>query len=268
MRVIAFVNGRVGRDVVQYLSEHGGSEIVGLVLHPLGGRSEGEAILAAADLPQSRVLEAPALREEGAADRLRELEPNAGVSAFFGHILPPRVLEIFPEGCVNLHPAYLPYNRGTYPNVWSIVDRTPAGVSLHYMDEGVDTGPILARRRVTQEPWDTGETLYRRLQDACVQLFRDAWPAFYEGRLEAEPQDPDAGTRHVRADVEQIDPIDLDKTFRARTLIDRLRARTFPPHEGCYFEADGRRVYMRLHLWPEEEYPPEENRGASGGIAR
>ena len=265
MKVVAFVNGRVGREVVRCLAEHDSTAVVGLVLHPSDRRSEGQAILSAGQLTESRVLEAPTLREEQGTERLRELEPDAGVSAFFGHVLSSDVLGVFPEGCVNLHPAYLPYNRGTYPNVWSIVDRTPAGVSLHFMDEGVDTGPILARRRVTREPWDTGETLYRRLEDACVQLFRDAWPAFRDGRLEAEAQDPNAGTHHVRADVKKIDPIDLDENYRARELIDRLRARTFPPYEGCYFEVDGRRVYMRLHLWPEEEYPPEEGSGTDEG---
>lgn len=264
MRVVAFVNGRVGRDVVRCLAGDERADLEGLVVHPPGERSYGSEILAAAGLPDERVVEAPAVKSERGRSWVREVGADVGVSAFFGYVLPPEVLELFPEGAVNLHPAYLPYNRGTYPNVWSIVEQTPAGVSLHYMDEGVDTGSVLARRRVTKEPWDTGATLYRRLEDACVRLFEDAWPEFLKGRLEPEPQDPDAGTHHVRADVEEIDRIDLDGTYRARTLIDRLRARTFPPHECCYFEEEGHRIYMRLHLWPEEEYPPESGDASTG----
>lgn len=265
MKVVAFANNRVGRKIVEYLAQRRGGDLVGLVMHSEGEREYGAEILEASELPEERVLEAPAFREERGRARLGDFGADVGVSAFFGYILPPEVLELFPAGCINLHPAYLPFNRGTYPNVWSIVEGTPAGASLHYMDEGIDTGAVLARRRIAKRPWDTGETLYRRLEDACITLFRDAWPEFAAGNLEGEAQDPRAGSHHYESDVQQIDPIDLDVHYEARALIDRLRARTFPPHRGCYFEVDGRRVYMRLQLWPEEEYPPEENTNEEHG---
>jgi methionyl-tRNA formyltransferase len=160
------------------------------------------------------------------------------------------VRSAFSRGCINVHPSYLPFNRGAYPNVWPLVERTPAGASIHGMDDGIDTGPVYARRRVRVAPWDTGKTLYAKTEEACVRLFADKWPAIRSGRLRPRPQ-PRRGTAHRTADVRRIDEIDLRRRYVAADLIDVLRARTFPPHAGAFFRAAGKRVYLRLELIPE-----------------
>ena len=86
------------------------------------------------------------------------LEPDIGLSVLLGYILAPEFLSRFARGAVNLHLAYLPYNRGSNPNVWSIVERTPAGATLHWMDAGVDTGDIIAQATTDVAADDTGET--------------------------------------------------------------------------------------------------------------
>lgn len=258
MRVVAFANNRVGHEVVRWLADSDDANLVGLVLHPEEERAYGDEILEAGGLPGDRVLLAPRLGEKEGIRALGEWEGDVGLSLYFKYLLEPAVFTAFPEGCLNLHPSYLPYNRGVHTNVWSLVEETPTGASLHVVDEGVDTGPVLARRRVEPSPTDTGATLHRRLEDACIRLFREAWPRFVRGELEPEPQSEEEGTTHVYGDVEAIDRIDLDRETTARELIDRLRARTFPPYRGCYFEHEGRRIYLRLGLWEEDEYPPED----------
>lgn len=258
MRVVAFANNRVGFEVVRWIVRSSGSGLVGLVLHPEDKRAYGEEILNASQLQDDRILLAPELKEEQGVGRLKGWRGEVGLSLYFGYILEPEVFGSFPERCLNLHPSYLPYNRGVYTNVWSIVDRTPAGASLHYIDEGVDTGPVLGRRRVEKRPTDTGETLYRRQEDACVDLFRDLWPQFVRGDIDPEPQPQEEGTYHQLADVEKIDRIKLDEEYTGRELLNRLRARTFPPYRGCYFIEDGQKIFLRLALWREEEYPPED----------
>ena len=248
MRVVAFANNLVGLQIVKYLAGHEQTELVGLVTHNPDNARYRDDIIAASALAEEDVLDAPKLREPVGQNWLQEHEAQLGASLFFGHILRVDVLELFPNGIVNTHPAYLPWNRGTYPNVWSIVDQTPAGVTLHYMDEGVDTGDIITQRRVKIEPVDTGKTLYRKLEDACVDVFQNSWPLLLRGDVQPVEQDNEAGTHYRRKDVEGIDCIDLDETYRAGDLIDILRARTFPPHNGAYFEVDGRRVGLRLEL--------------------
>ena len=67
------------------------------------------------------------------------------------------------------------------------------------------------------------------------------------------PQNKTQGTHHFVRDVERIDEIDLARMYNARELIDVIRARTFSPYPGAYFRHDGRKVYLRLQLFYEEQ---------------
>jgi methionyl-tRNA formyltransferase len=246
MRLVCFVNNWTGWQVLDYLQDQE-DEIVGLVLHPAAKRTYGDEILGTCDPGPDAVFDGSTLRDPEVVEAIADLEPDLGVSVLFDYILRRPMLDLFPEGMINLHPAYLPYNRGQYPNVWSIVEGTPAGTTLHYIDEGIDTGDVIAQRRVEVDPDDTGETLYRKLERASVDLFRDTWPLIRAGEPPRFPQ-PEGGTSHRTADVERIDAIDPDRTYTARELIDILRARTFPPYDGAYLQMDDRRIYLRVEL--------------------
>ena len=254
MRILYLGNNRVGYEVLRWLKSQS-EEIVGLVVHPQDKRKYGDEIISAAGLEENDVIYGDTLREPETLARIQSLEPDLGISVLFDYILKADFLDILPQGCVNLHPAYLPFNRGQYPNVWSIIDSTTAGATLHYIDTGIDTGDIIARKEVPVEPVDTGESLYRKLEVACLELFAESWPALRIGAAKRIPQDLEAGTYHRTRDVREIDPIELDKTYVARDLINILRARTFSPHRGAYFDHDGSRIYMRLNLSYEDQVP-------------
>ena len=246
MRILFFGNNRAGWKVLEWLRREG-EEIAALVVHPDERRAYGEEILRASGAGQDRVFLGDDLGA-GAIERIRALRPEIGISVYFGYILRPELLSALPWGCVNLHPALLPYNRGAHPNVWSIVEGTPAGVTLHRVDDGVDTGEILAQRQVEIDPADTGQTLYYRLEAAAIELFQRNWGALKAGRLPGIAQAPGGGTFHRARDLAQLERIDLERRYRARDLINLLRARTFPPHGGAYFEENGRRIHLRLEL--------------------
>ena len=76
-------------------------------------------------------------------------------------------------GCpiVNLHISYLPFNRGAHPNFWSFYDGTQSGVSIHLLDEGIDTGPILFQKKIQFEDEKTFIETYDRLFDEIENLF-------------------------------------------------------------------------------------------------
>jgi methionyl-tRNA formyltransferase len=252
VRILYLANNLVGLRVLEFLKGRG-EEIAGLVVHPPGKQKCATDILAASGLPENRIFHGETLGEARTLEAIAALGADIGVSVFFGYILRAPLLRMLPSGCINLHPALLPFNRGSYPNVWSIVDGTPAGVTLHYIDEGVDTGDIIAQREVAALPSDTGESLYRKLEEACVDLFQETWPAIRAGNPPRAPQPSEGGTTHRMKDVDRIDRIELDKSYPARELIDVIRARTFAGHRGAYFEKNGKRVYMRIQLFGEEE---------------
>lgn len=252
LRLVYFGNNQLAVRCLQALGTEG-RELVALVLHPPERRRHGDELVRLTGLPDERVFDASTLTEPETLQRLAALGADLGLSVLFGYRLGRELLELFPRGVLNLHPGLLPYNRGSYPNVWSIVDGTPAGVTLHWMDEGLDTGDIAAQREVAVEPTDTGESLYHRLEDAAVELLVREWPAMLAGTATRTAQ-PEGGTCHRVADVEAIDHIDPERRYRAGELIDILRARTFPPHPGAYFVDGGRRIYLRLELLAGE--PP------------
>jgi methionyl-tRNA formyltransferase len=251
MRVLFLGNNRVGLEVLRWL-KYTGTEIAGVGLHPVGKRKFGEELAATAGLSEDDILPGDRLRDPEVLERVRSLNPDMIVSVLFNYILKPELISIPKRGCINLHPSLLPWNRGQYPNVWSIIEGTPSGVTLHYVDEGVDTGDIIAQQEVEVEPVDTGETLHHKLEEVSIKLFKASWPQVEGDQAVRQPQLKDSGTHHRTRDVDAIDEIDLQEKVRAGALINLLRARTFPPYRGAYFVHDGRRVYVNVSLEYEE----------------
>lgn len=101
---------------------------------------------------------------------------NFLISYGYRHILKRDVLDKFPDRAINLHISYLPWNRGADPNLWSFIEDTPKGVTIHYLDEGIDTGDIIAQKQVDFE--SAGETLattYQKLHLEIQGLFKEYW---------------------------------------------------------------------------------------------
>jgi len=260
MRILFLGNNWLGWQVLNWLRSRQ-EEIVGLVIHPAQRRKYGEEMLTCAGLESALIFDGATLEQDRTVEAIRALKPDLGLSVLFGYILKPEVLNLFPLGCINLHLAWLPYNRGAYPDVWSILEGTPAGVTLHYMDGGIDTGDIIARQEVQVEPVDTGRSLYSKLERTGLELFRERWPRIRSRQGQRVPQDKTEGTYHAVRDVGKIDEIDLHRSYSAKELIDLMRARTFPPHRGAYFWHQGKRVYVRLELLYEDQLEAKESSG-------
>jgi len=250
MRVVCFANNWLGWQAVQWLRRQG-EELVAVVVHPAERAKFGDEIRALASDAGAIVIDGSQLREPEVVERIRGLKAEIGVSVLFGYILREPVLEAFPRGCINLHPALLPFNRGAHPNLWSIVEKTPAGVTLHYLDKDVDTGDVIAQQEVPVSITDTGASLYQKLESAGLKLFQERWPSIRSGAAKRKPQEG-AGTFHRVRDVNGLDEIFLERSYRAEELLNVIRARTFPPHPGAYFRHNGRKVFVRVELCEEE----------------
>ena len=249
--IVVFANGRVGADILNLLKDFG-SRVVAVVVHPPAtSRCRSELLTLAARMG-CEIICADDLRSEHGLMRLSSMKPCIGISAYFGYIIKPQVLATFEVGIVNLHPGYLPYNRGKHTNVWSIIEKTPAGATMHWIDDGIDTGDIISQRCVDVREYDTAETLYTRLENACIELFKGVWPTLINGTCPRIPQKIGAGSFHRAADLSRLDEIRLDNTYRASDLIDLIRARTFSGHRGSYFVSNGKKIFLTIELKPEE----------------
>ncbi|HEV7998766.1 MAG TPA: formyltransferase family protein [Planctomycetaceae bacterium] len=125
------------------------------------------------------------------------------VSHGYRHILKPYVLDRFSRRAVNLHISYLPWNRGADPNLWSVIENTPKGVSIHYLDAGIDTGDLIAQTTVEFRAGDTLRTSYERLQREIANLFTEHWPRIRAGTCDRRRQSG-AGSFHRVADREKV----------------------------------------------------------------
>jgi len=208
----------------------------------------GDEIVAAAGCAPEQVHDAEALGDPGQVAELAALRPDFIITVYWAHLISPAVIAAAGRGTVNFHPALLPVNRGWYPHVHSIVDGSPTGVTLHAVDAGPDTGPIWAQREVPLTPYDTAGTIYARLQDEIVALFRETWPAIVAGELDPVAQDDARAVYHDRSEVDALDELRLDDVMRVGDVIDRLRARSFGSRGFAWYEADGERVYVNVRL--------------------
>lgn len=252
MRIVYLGNNWLGWKVAEYLNQEN-EEIVCLVLHPPEKRKYGRNIRACANIHDNFIFEAGELSDPSVTKVISELKPDLALSVLFGTILKSQFIGMFPLGVINLHPSYLPYNRGAYPNVWSIVDGTPAGATLHFIDDGVDTGDIIAQTQVPVEPFDTGKSLYKKLEIESLKFFIRTWRKIKAGKFEKKKQTAEGGSFHYVKDIDEIDEIHLGKEYAAKDLLNILRARTFPPHSGAYIRHKEKKIFLKLEMIPERD---------------
>jgi methionyl-tRNA formyltransferase len=121
-----------------------------------------------------------------------------------GKILPAAVIDAVAGWAVNLHPSLLPHCRGLHPILWSLATRAPLGVSLHFIEPTIDTGPIIAQRPVALDlERETVRSCYHALQAAAVALLLEAWPTQADWRRLAVPQ-PAGGTYFSKRDYARL----------------------------------------------------------------
>jgi methionyl-tRNA formyltransferase len=235
-------------------------EVVAVVTQPDKPKGRGQAlsispVKALAQEKGLPVLQPQRIRHTPFAEELRQLAPEVCVVTAYGKILPRDVLEVPPRGCVNVHASLLPRFRGAAPIQWAIAQGdSETGVCLMKMDEGMDTGPVLACRRVSISPGDTAATLHDTLAALGGQLLREELPRYLQGVLAPRPQ-PEEGV--VMAPMIDKEHGRLDFRKSAVELERRLRA--FHPWPGTFTTLEG--GLLKVH-----EAHVGEGRGAPGEV--
>lgn len=155
---------------------------------------------------------------------VRKQRPDLIVCFGYGRIIAKAVLRLV--RAINIHTSLLPLHRGPNPNLWSILEQTTRGVSIHYIDEGVDTGDLIAQRELPppDEDLDTLQSAFDQSVDAALAFFTASWAEFRAGRTKPWPQ-PLGGSRHSMASQAPLASILTDeglslpiREFRQRAL--------------------------------------------------
>lgn len=163
-----------------------------------GGAMTPPAVKVAAERLGLPVIQPTKLRPPEVAAGLAATGAELAVVVAYGRILPPAILAAFPRGCINVHGSLLPAYRGAAPIQWAVIDgKAETGVTIMQLDEGMDTGPMLASRALAIGPDETAGELFARLAPLGAALLVDTLAALAAGTVAATPQ-PTAGASHAR----------------------------------------------------------------------
>jgi methionyl-tRNA formyltransferase len=257
MRVI-FVGGKdVGCGCLEYLLGHVEVDVVAVFVNPVSDTAAGRWYRSASELALAAGVPVHAPRrinDEKNRALIAAYDPDLLVCVYYDQILRREVLDIPHHGCVNLHLALAEEYRGCYPTTWALLNgETRTGVTLHWMDEGVDSGDIIAQTQVGITPGDTGRSLYEKCTVAGIQLFASTFPRILDRSAPRRPQQTTERTRYYRR---EFPTQQLDLRAAAPQLYDHLRAVYFPPFPLPHFYVGDRKFVI-----VEESLLPEELRG-------
>ncbi|MGC8829409.1 MAG: methionyl-tRNA formyltransferase [Verrucomicrobiia bacterium] len=191
------------------------------------------------------ILQPEKARDENFINQLGELQPNLIIVAAYGQILPKSILDLPAYGCLNVHASLLPKYRGAAPIQWAIINgETETGVTIMKIDEGMDSGDIVAQRSTPITPEDTAETLHNRLAQIGSELLIETIPPYINGKIKPTPQDHTHATYAPKITKEHGH---IDWSLPASAILNRIRA--FIPWPGAYtFLEDGGKKQM-LKIW-------------------
>jgi len=209
MRIVFIGTGEIGVPTLRALL-NSGHEVVAVVTQPdkpvgreqriepapikkLLGRNDGFQTpkgFGAGKPPLLEILQPAKIKEPHTIEEIRGLTPDVIVVVAYGQILPRDVLEIPRLACLNLHASLLPRWRGAAPIQAAIAaGDCETGITVMYMDEGLDTGDVLLQRNVEILPNDTGESLHDRLAQIAPEALLESLRLLAAGNAPRTPQD-------------------------------------------------------------------------------
>ena len=205
-----------------------------------GGELRAPAVKVAAQELGLPIIQPKSARNGELAQALRDARVDVAIVVAYGKILPKDVLEAPPLGCINVHGSLLPKYRGAAPVQWAVIDgEAETGVSIMQLDEGMDTGPVWAERRVAIGPEETSGELLARLAPIGAAALIEALPVIASGTARPVAQD------HARAThAKMLDKTDgaIDWAQPARAIAARIRG--VDPWPGAYATLRGQPIKL------------------------
>ena len=149
---------------------------------------------------------------------------------------------------MNTHPSLLPCNRGRHYYFWNIVNEDPFGVTLHWIDENIDSGDIAFQSKLGKTWEDTGFSLRERSKEAVVNLFKKNFDAIISGDIPRTKQDPKKGILHLGEEIEPSSEIFLKKNYSGKELLNLIRGRSGFSSGGSWFRSGNVKYEVTISL--------------------
>jgi methionyl-tRNA formyltransferase len=242
LRIVVFGYHTIGYRCLKALLDHG-EEVCTVVTHQDDPQEHVwfESVTGLAQAASLPVLAPDTPNAPEVISHLAMLQPDLLLSFYYRRLLCPALLALPRLGAINLHGSLLPKYRGRAPVNWVLVNgETHTGVTLHYMIGQADAGDIIAQRVVPIAFEDTASTLFEKVAQAAVELFRETFPLIKAGIAPRLPQDPKQATYfggRTPADGK------IDWARPALGLYNLVRAVT-TPYPGAFTSFGGKQLYV------------------------
>lgn len=177
---------------------------------------------------------------------LLDLNLDLIILAWWPYIIKESLINLSKQ-VINFHPSLLPHNRGKHGYFWSIVEERPYGVSIHLVDSGIDTGPVIFQREIPVSWVDTGPDLYEKCRVEIISLFRENFNNIITGNFKSIKQDSSISSFHKAKEIEGATKLDLDKEYYCSDLLNIIRGRNFK-NGAAWFEFDGDKFEVRIDI--------------------
>lgn len=241
MRIVFFGSPEFAVPSLAALAEH--HAVVAVVSQPdrpagRGSKLHAPAVKSLAAERGLRVLQPLKLRDGVLAAELKELRPDLFVVVAYGRILPPDLLAVPSLGPWNVHASLLPKYRGAAPIQWSVIrGESETGVAIMRMEEGLDTGPVVAVAKEPIGPEDTAGALSARLARLGSSLLLETIPRIADGTVVLRPQDDGAATL-----APMLSKADGQLDFSKTAALVSAHARGVDPWPGAFVILGGQPV--------------------------
>lgn len=173
--------------------------------------------------------------------KIRKINPDIIFAIGWSQMLKKEILDIPKFGCVGIHPAKLPQGRGRAPIPWTLIKGLKkSAVTMFYLDEREDAGPIIMQREFKIEIKDNAETLYEKVQNIHVELIREAVPKLLKGKIKGRIQNGKKASYWKKRNPED-GRIDWNKS--SSEIYNWIRGLTHP-YPGAFTFYNGHKVYV------------------------
>lgn len=183
------------------------------------------------------------------------LNPDYIIGIHYPYLIKDELLNTPKKAFINLHPAYLPFNRGWHTPSWAILENTPIGATLHEMSKELDMGDIINRKKIKIKNQDTANSLYKRLKKLEFDVFKESFDSIVNNSYKKIKQTKDEGSSHKKIDLlnKEITYLNVNGTYLLDDLLTRLRALTTNDvSEACFFTKDNKKYRIQINITEEK----------------
>jgi len=244
----AFAGDRkISCNILKYIMSRGFEPSMLLVSNKKD-TTHAKELIKISELSEDKIIRGELFSNFENIEKLNSLELDYVIGVHFPYIIPKTLLACAKVGFINLHPAYLPYNKGWHTPTWAILDKTKYGATLHFMAEALDAGDIINQKTLKVTCYDTADSLYKKVLELEEKVFIES----FDDLLTLSPKrlkQTKKGTSHNKKDLRAIKEINLEASLKTKDIIDRLRALTTNDiSESAYFTKGNKKYAVQIKI--------------------